>query len=350
MPFTFAALAAFAFVIGLTVLVHEFGHFAVAKLVGVTVYEFSVGMGPALLTSKRSGTRYSLRLFPLGGFVKLAGMDQPADPGEEVDADDPASFKSKPVLAQMAIIAAGPIMNFVLAVLVFAFVFTAQGIPYVQVYSVAEGGPAQEAGLRAGDIILSAAGRDVVFGSDVGETVRGRKDMPTEFVVLRGKETLHITVTPRARDQWQGGWIGVDLTRADIKRGILASFGHAVRYLVGIGRVLVSSVAQMISGKIEPEVAGPIGIMQLSGEVAKTGSFIELLFFAAFLSANLGLFNLVPIPVLDGGWLLLLAIEGLRGKPLSPQFESFARLAGLVFILLLLAFATASDITRIIRP
>lgn len=350
MPFTFTALLAFAFVIGLTVLVHEFGHFAVAKLTGVTVYEFSVGMGPALITSKRAGTRYSLRLLPLGGFVKLAGMDQPADPGEEVGVDDPHSFKSKPVLAQMAIIAAGPIMNFVLAILVFAFVFTTQGIPYVQINDVVEGGPAQEAGLRPGDIILSVAGSDVVFASDVGETVRGRKDVPTEFVALRGNEKLHITVTPRATDLWQGGWIGVDLTRADIRRGVLASLGHSVEYLVGIGRVLVTSVVQMVSGKIKPEVAGPIGIMQLSGEVAKTGSFIELLFFVAFLSANLGLFNLVPIPVLDGGWLLLLAIEGLRGRPLSPQFESFARLAGLVFILLLLAFATASDITRIIRP
>jgi regulator of sigma E protease len=331
---------AFIFVFGLLTLVHEVGHFTVAKLAGIRVEEFGIGFGTPVITTRRGDTLYSLRILPLGGFVKMSGEDAPVP-------DDEKAFNNKPVLSRLAVIAAGPFMNFILAIFLFAIIFFFVGIPERAplVGAVLEGTPAAEAGLAAGDRVLSINGERIETWEEMVESIQGSGAKTIEISAARQDKIITVELMPEIDPETGVGYIGV---QRDVHRyRFLASLYYGFVQTVGILVFIIARIAEMVTGQIAPEIAGPVGIVQAVGEVARTG-VLNLLYLAAILSINIALCNLFPIPMLDGGQLLFLGLEAARGKPLEPEQEGFFRFVGILFLLFLLVIVTYRDISRLI--
>ncbi len=338
-----STLIAFVLVFGTIVFFHEMGHFLVAKLVGIRVYEFSLGFGPGLVTKKLGETLYSIRAMPLGGFVKLAGMDEPVDEDAEIVPDtDSRSFANKPIPVRMATIAAGPLMNFVLAILLFGLYFMLVVVPPT-ITMVEPGSPADSVGLRPGDAFVAVNEEQVSNTDDVVNVIQRSGSEQILLTVERAGERIQLSVVP---DGAPGeGRIGVyidEKPQLPLGQSIMAGLMQTVR----MTQELVSVLGRMVTGQMEAEIAGPIGIYQAVGETARQG-YANLLLLAAVLNINLGLLNLLPVPILDGGWLVLLGIEGVRGKPVNPEYRGIAQFIGLALLILLMVFATFKDITRL---
>ncbi|MBO8141020.1 MAG: RIP metalloprotease RseP [Firmicutes bacterium] len=344
----------FAVVFGTIVLVHELGHFLVARRVGVKVHEFAIGFGRAVFQWKRGETRYSLRIFPLGGFVKLAGMDAAVDPAEEIDPEDHRNFQNKPLWQRMATIAAGPLANFALAVVLLIVFYAAVEVPF-KVADVLPGSPAQAAGILPGDRIIAVEGNPVHNLADLTGTLQQFPDQTVEIVIERDGRELRVPVLA-ARDPQTGRvLIGVTVmggaTAGKERLPIGQSVVQAVRDTAQWTWSLIRWLGGIVSGQTPAEqvrdsVAGPIGIVVGLGESARSG-IGYLLLFTAVLNVNLALVNLLPIPVLDGGWLLFLLIEAVRGKPLAPEHQGVAQFVGLTVLLALMAFVFYLDLTRL---
>ncbi len=337
---------AFAFVFAAFALSHELGHFLVGRAAGIKTYEFAIGFGPVIAKRRRGGTTYSLRAFPLGAFVKFAGLDHPDDPRDDIDASDPRSFRNRPLALRVATILAGPLMNFVTAFLLLTMVFVAVGVPMTVVAEVRASMPAESAGFRAGDRIVAIGRARVETVAEAKDMISASPGKPLVVTVERDGETVRLTVTPTADPATKSGVIGVMLSEPWRRAGVARAVWTGLTYTWDVARSLVVSVVRMLTGRTRPEVAGPIGIAQVVGETARTG-IVNLLYLAALLNVNLGLLNLLPVPVLDGGWIVLLAIEAIRRRPLGVEQEAFARMVGMAIIAVLVAFATLSDIARL---
>lgn len=341
-----ALLTAVSFIVvfGAIVLVHELGHFLVAKAVGVRVYEFSIGFGPPLLRKRRGETQYSVRIIPLGGFVKFAGMDAALRDEDELDEDDQRNFHQKPIWQRMAIIAAGPLMNFFLAFLLLAGYYGTVYLPPT-VTRVIEGSPAQISGLIPGDVIVAVNGEETESADEVIARVQPNADNEIMLTVRRDDQLLQVPATPRLDPQQGVGLLGIELRsqpRIPPGRAVVQAGIDTYRGTVGI----VSAIGEMITGRADVDLRGPIGIISITGEAARQGLF-ALISLAIGLNLNLGLLNLLPIPILDGGWLVLLALEGIRGKPLAPEQRGMAQFVGLVIIVLLMIFAFYQDVIHL---
>jgi regulator of sigma E protease len=335
-------LIAFIVIFGTIVLFHELGHFCVAKLAGIRVYEFAIGFGPALGSITKGDTKYSLRAFPLGGFVKMAGMDEPVEGLEETPEDSEQSFNSKSLPWRLGTIAAGPLMNFVFAIVLFVLYFMLVAVPPTITY-VAPQSPAESAGLMPGDRFVSVNGESVKSSERVVELIGLSAAKPMEVVVLRQKELVTLWVTPEEHDG--AGRIGINIDSKEqypfltsLKAGVTGTWGFTVQ--------LITDIGNMITGKTKVDVSGPIGIVKIVGETVRLG-LPNLLVLAIMLNINLGLLNLLPIPVLDGGWILILLVEAVRGKPLAPEARGIAQFIGLALLMALMLFATFKDLTRI---
>jgi len=339
-----STLLAFVVVFGTIVFVHELGHFMTAKVFGVRVFEFSLGFPPRLVKVKWGDTRYSIGLIPLGGYVKMAGMDEPP---EDVDAEDGLkqgqSFGDKPLLQRMIIIAAGPLMNFVLAALLFScyFAFLAPWPPTVTV--VFKHTPAATAGLMPGDQILAIAGERVDRRGEATALIQGNGGRETEILVKRGGKKVVLHARPVIDEQTGKGFLGVSLQERlpfieSLTTGAFVTVNRSYELIVGLGRMLL--------GQVQADIAGPVGIYQLVGE-SVAGGLIYIVLLAAILNINLGLLNFLPVPILDGGWLLFLVLEGIRGKPLEEEYRGLAQIIGLALLIMLMLFATYRDITRL---
>jgi len=344
----------FAVVFGTIVLFHELGHFVVARRAGVKVHEFAIGFGRALVQWKRGETRYSVRIFPLGGFVKLAGMDPAPDPEEEVAPDDERSFQRKPLWQRMAIIAAGPLANFVLAFLLLVVFYAAITVPFA-VADVMPGSPAEAAGLLPGDRIVAVEGQPVSNLAELSGTLQQYPDQTVTVTVERGGERLDLPVHATRDGETGRVLIGVTVmgggTAGKERLPLGESVARAARdtweWTVSLLRWLGGIVTGRTSAQqVRDSVTGPIGIVVGLGESARSG-IGYLLLFAAVLNVNLGLVNLLPVPVLDGGWLLFLLIEAVRGRPLSPEHQGMAQFVGLTLLLALMAFVFYLDLTRL---
>ncbi|HKM43808.1 MAG TPA: RIP metalloprotease RseP [Limnochordia bacterium] len=335
-------LIAFVVIFGTIVLVHELGHFTVAKLAGIRVYEFAIGFGPALGSFTRGETKYSLRAFPLGGFVKMAGMDEPENGQEEVAEDDAGSFNNKSLPWRLGTIAAGPLMNFVFAIFLFVLYFMLIAVPPTVTY-VEPASPAEIAGLQPGDLFVSIDGESVSTSDRIVELIGLSPAQEMQMVVRRQQELITLTVTPEERDGL--GRVGVSID-SKAQYPFLISVRAAVTQTWGLTTQLVRDIGMMITGQQKVEVSGPIGIVQIVGETARHG-LPNLLILAIILNINLGLLNLLPVPVLDGGWILILVLEALRGKPLPPEAKGIAQFIGLALLVALMLFATFKDLTRI---
>ncbi len=338
------------FVFGLLIVFHELGHFIVAKAVGIKVHEFSVGLGPRLFSIPRRGTAYNLRAFPLGGFVRMAGMD----PEEKVE-DEAASFNKKPVFQRMLVIVAGSLMNFVLAILILALIFMVRGLPVLTpeglpklttvVAKLVPGGPAEKAGLLPKDRIIAIDGREINKWEEMMEIISARPEQPLTLTVLRAGQINEIRVVP-LRDEQGRGKIGVYPTQEFRRLDLFSALAAGTQYTVQVGAVILSFIGQMIAGKAPADLGGPVRIVWEINRAAEFGIF-SLLQLAAFLSINLGLFNLLPIPALDGSRLMFLAVELFRGRPVDPVKENFIHMIGFGLLILLIVVITYNDLLQL---
>lgn len=330
------------FVFGVLVTVHEFGHFITAKLTGMRVDEFAIGFGPKIYQQKDGETLYSLRAIPLGGYNKIAGMD-PDDPEEE------NSFKSKSIPARMLVILAGSLMNFLLPVILFSGIFMINGIekPVDEpvLGTVITDKAADRAGLKVGDKILTINGKQINAWNDIIVSLQENGTKEVSLTAERNGAVQTFTMTPEFDEQLGRPLIGISPAFVSEKTGVADSIKMGFGYTKYIIFAMVDGLQKIVTGKAPAEVAGPIGVAQMAGEVAEKG-VLPLISFVAFLSINLGVINLLPLPALDGGHFVLLLLEGVRGKPLGSKAMNTIQTIGVALILAITLFSTFKDITR----
>jgi regulator of sigma E protease len=354
------------FLIILTVLVfvHEFGHFLIARWNGVRVEVFSIGFGPEVFGWwDRTGTRWKFSTIPLGGYVKMFG-DSDASSGLPVPglarlapAEREVSFHYKRLGQRAAIVAAGPAANFLFAVAVLAILFTTYGQPFTpaEVGQVQPGSAAEQGGIQPGDVIRSLDGSTVHRFEDVQQIVRLNPGVPMSIVVSRDgqEQTLRVTpsqteLTDRFGNHYQIGLLGIARSGMEyVKRDPATAIIQAGAETWNLSVSTLKAIWQIIIGtRATDELGGPLRIAQMSGEVAQ-GGVVAVLWFMAVLSINLGLINLFPVPVLDGGHLLFYAAEALRGKPLDQRAQEYGFRIGLALVLTLMVFATWNDLVHL---
>jgi len=350
-------LVATIFVLGILIFFHELGHFLIAKKSGIRVERFSLGFPPKMIGKKIGDTEYCLSWIPLGGYVKMAGED----PDETKIQGKPWEFMSKPVGIRALVVAAGPVMNLILAVFIFWGIIFFKGMQEIheestQVGLVASGKPADEAGIKPGDEIISINGVEVTSFLEMAQIIYQQVEKPIEVKWTRdGKEyTAQITtfkdkVLNEEGEITEVGKIGIGPSYTTIKVGFFKSFLEAVGTTIFILVESIKFIAGLITGTASVKLlGGPLFIAQTAGQTAKTG-FVNLLGFMALLSVNLSLINLLPIPVLDGGHLLFLSIEKIKGSPLSLKQRATMQQIGLAFLILLIIFVTYNDLLRAIK-
>jgi len=353
------SILVFILVLSLLVLVHEFGHYIVARLGGVWVEEFGFGLPPRLWGKKIGETLYSINLLPFGGFVRLHG-----ESGEDKLQKPKRAFLGKSKKVRVAIVTAGVVMKFVLALVAFTIVYSTQGIPRetknVRVLDVTAGAPAQAAGLIPEDIFKSANGQEIISVDQFISVVEENKGTRVKFEIERveGRQTNTITMylTPRVNPPENEGPLGVVISQTEVffpPLGERVVYGvyYGARESVFWGKAvvigLVNIIGQLLSGQAPTDLTGPVGVYIVTSEAAKVG-FVALVNFVGILSVNLAIFNIIPFPALDGGRLLFIALEGLLGRKVLPRVEAVVHAVGLVILLLLIAAITARDISRLI--
>ena len=329
--------------LGVLIFVHEFGHYLIARLTGIHVIEFAIGFGKKILGWEKGGTKYSLRVLPLGGYCKMLGED----PNDAEEAEKEGSFQQKPVSSRFAVVAAGAIMNIIFAVLLLALAFFFfVGVPRTDSTVLGEvlpEGKAMEAGLQEGDKILAINGETTEDWDEVVSQISARPGEEVDIRVNRNDQVREFTVTPE--EEAGRGMIGIQPVTE--KYALFASIYQGAANTFFFVQLIVVSLIHMIAGTIPADVAGPVGIGAVVGEVMQTNA-ANLLNLAAIISINLGIINLLPIPALDGSRLIFLIIEGIRGKPIDPQKEGFVHFIGFTLLILLIIFITFQDITRFI--
>jgi regulator of sigma E protease len=354
----------FLLIITIVVFVHELGHFLVARWNGVRVDVFSIGFGPELWGwTARSGTRWRIALVPLGGYVKFFGDEDAssARPGDQpmTEEEKKGAFQYKRVGQRAAVVFAGPAANFVFAILGLAGLFWVMGQPVTEpvVGGVYPGTAAEEAGLRAGDRIEAINGRAVTRFQDIQKVVRLDIEQPLTLDVLRGTETLTIVAQPRI-DMRKGMFgdmekvpiLGVSADPARtriIQHGPISAMGESLRETESMVRSTFIGIGQILSGtRNSDELGGPIRIAKGAGEAAQLG-VSSVIYYIILLSLNLGLINLFPIPVLDGGHLLFYAVEAILGRPLGEKAQEYGFRIGLFLVFALMVFATRNDIVSL---
>ncbi|MCW8915821.1 MAG: RIP metalloprotease RseP [Magnetovibrio sp.] len=356
----------FLAILTVLVFVHELGHFLVARYNKVKVEVFSVGFGQELFGwNDKHGTRWRLSAVPLGGYVKMfgegdvvTGVDDTED-RPMTEEEKKVSFHHKRLSQRTAVVAAGPLANFLFAVLVFWGINSIFGVPQIlsAVGGVVENTAAEAAGFKEGDVVLSVDGQDITLFSELSEIVAASAHVKLNFEVLRGDQVIKLEATPRTWTEDDGsgtvpnkGLLGVrpsaehvNMERSGVFKGLILGIEQTYFFTESI----LAGVGEMFSGdRSAKELGGVISIAQFSGEAAQ-GGFVTTLRFLAILSINLGLINLFPVPVLDGGHLVFYAAEALRGKPLSQKLQEYSFRFGLLLVLLLMVFATWNDFGRL---
>lgn len=348
-------ILSFLVVLSVLVVVHELGHFLVAKRFGVKVLEFGIGHPPRLFAIKRGETEYSLNAIPLGGFVRMLGEETATMRDVPRPEDAGRSFSAKSRGQRALILVAGPAMNFLLVPVLLTALFMI-GVPQedpaaqnqVQIHGVVPGSPAAQAGLRPGDIIESIDGHPIASVEDLREATRTRLGQEITLTVRRAGRAVTVTLTPRADPPPGQGAMGIQVGRVyttvsypiweALPRGVVTTFELLWLFAHGIWLTL--------SGLVQPDVVGPIGIAEMTGRAASRG-IGALLQFTAFISLNLAIFNLLPFPGLDGGRLLFVALETVRGRRvLSPQREGLIHFIGIMILLTLILLVSFNDIMR----
>ena len=342
----------FVLIFGLIVISHEFGHFLLAKKNGIRVLEFAVGMGPTLFSFQKGETKYSLKAFPLGGACMFEGEDGVSS--EEGTAGE-GSFTDASVGARISAVVAGPLFNFLLAYVLSLIVvaFTGSERPIVQ--QVVEGSAAEAAGLQSGDRITRINGDSIHLGKEVLLLSSLSKGEQLEIEYIRGEEKGTALLTPIYDSQAGRYYIGFMGVMEYFRCNPLEVFQYSFYELEYLVEATFKSLGMLVTGQVsKDDVAGPVGIAQLVGDTyedAKPYGISSIIFsmmnIAILLSVNLGIINLLPFPALDGGRLVFLVVEAIRGKPIPPEKEGMVHLAGMVVLMLLMVVVLFNDISRI---
>ncbi|MDL4840098.1 RIP metalloprotease RseP [Aquibacillus rhizosphaerae] len=413
-------IIAFILMFGLLVFVHEFGHFIFAKRAGMLVREFAIGFGPKVFSLKNDETLYTIRLLPLGGYVRVAGEDpeiidlkagqhiglefnnenkvskiivnnkskhpnahvievervdldhQLTIEGYEIDEDEKVVFQvdrkanfvmdetetqiapydrqfaSKSVPKRAMQLFAGPMMNFILTIIIFAILGFVQGIPTdnASIGSVQEDSPAAEAGFEAGDEIVEIEGTSISTWEEFQVIVQDSPEQELSMMVNRNNERIELNVIPRSleRQDQVVGQIGVQI---ELEKSIVKAIPYSIEQTYTWAKLIVVNLGKLVTGQFSIDMlSGPVGIYDATDQVVKTG-FLNFMTWTAALSVNLGIINLLPLPALDGGRLIFVGLEAVRGKPIDPQKEGIVHFIGFALLMLLMIVVTWNDIQRL---
>lgn len=355
----------FILILSVLVIVHEAGHFFVAKLLKIKVEEFGFGLPPRAFGFKYGETLYSINWLPIGGFVKLYGEDEAGSGSislkkQKVDKKDAhRAFFSRPKWQKALVISAGVIMNFVLAVVIITFLFAFVGVQTptnrVLVAEVVKGSPAEAAGFKKGDVIETVMGKKITTTDAIIALTKANqgKEIEVKIKDVKGKEIL-LSVTPRKVYPKDQGPVGIAIEaelvnkKYPLYQAPFVGTKEAIKETVMIVEGLSGLVMQLVTkGVVPSDVAGPVGIAQLTGKVVDIG-FAAVLSFVALLSLNLAIINILPIPALDGGRLLFIVIEAVTRKKVNPELEGYAHTIGMAVLLALIALITLHDILRVL--
>ena len=355
----------FILVFGVVVISHELGHFLIAKLNGIRVLEFAIGMGPSIVKFTKGGTRYVLKLLPIGGACMFEGEDGVYENKKEEDAQkqavEPAkdeaygkAFNEVNVWARIATVFAGPFFNIILAFLLSLIVVGFSGEILPVVHSITEGYPAQEAGLLPGDVITHVDGERVFLQGEVTIASAMNKGEPMEIAYERGNEKKTATILPKFSEEDNRYYIGFTIGETIECKGfdLIKYSALEVRYWL---KATVKSLIMLVQGKLSAnDLSGPVGIAVTIDETIDTvkpygisSVVLTMINFAVLLSVNLGVMNLLPLPALDGGRLLFMLVEVVRGKPVPPEKEGVVHFVGFVLLMMLMVFVLYNDIARI---
>lgn len=353
----------FIIILSVLVLIHEFGHYITAKKFGIKVEEFGYGFPPRIWGKKIGETIYSLNLLPIGGFVKLFGEDDAGGGKVKKNVDDiqggdlKRAFFARPSWQRLSVVVAGVVMNFMLAVVIISYLFAAKGVAvpsdHVRVTEILPGSPAEVAQLQLEDEILSVGGVEITKTEEFISETRKHLNQPTDLVVLRDRQEVTISLTPR-KDYPKGeGPIGIGISSIEVRKysileapfyGTWEALKFSWMIVAGLGQMIIDGV---LHGQRPEGVAGPLGVAQLTGEAVSFG-LDAVLWFMALLSLNLAVLNILPIPALDGGRLFFIMIEIITRKKINPKYESYAHMVGLALLLTLMAVVTIVDVTRLV--
>jgi len=355
----FESAIAIIIVLGLLIFFHELGHFLVARMFGIGVSTFSLGFGPKLFSFVSGKTEYRLSAVPLGGYVSLVGeADNEEDVPDQFTPEE--KFSGRPPWQRTLVVAAGPVFNFILAWFIFWGLFWSGGqLELVaEIGEVAENSPAYEAGLTPGDRVIEVDGRKITYWDDMVLFIQQSQGDPLDFLVQRNSDVLGVTVTPEmaTRENIFGEEIvtpqvGVVASgeTVSIELGFFSAAGEGAAQTWMLMKLTVQGIIKLIERIIPLDnIGGPIMIAQLVSEQTQEG-LVNLLALTALISINLGLINLLPIPVLDGGHIVFNTVEMITGKPLNDRMKQIATRIGIAFILTLMAFAIINDVLRIVR-
>jgi regulator of sigma E protease len=348
--------------LGILIFVHELGHFLVAKLMGVRVEKFSLGFGPKLIGKKVGDTEYLISAFPLGGYVKMLGenvLDETEEEAEELSEEDKKrAYSHQPVRKRFLIILAGPVFNILFASLVFAFIFLGGvTVLYPDVGEVMKDTPAERAGLMKGDRIIEIEGVEIQEWFQMTGIIYESPEKELVFKIKRGNDIIEHTIAPERKteknifgEDKEIGLIGIRPSGESFIRevGPVEAVKNAVLKTVEISVLTVVAIVKLIQRAIPADnLGGPIMIVQMAGKQAAEGA-VSFFYFMAVISINLGIINLFPIPVLDGGHLVFLGIEAVRKRPLEDKAIILAQKVGILILITIMAFAFYNDIIRII--
>ncbi|MCU0586619.1 MAG: RIP metalloprotease RseP [Syntrophobacteraceae bacterium] len=343
-------------VLGILIFVHELGHFLVAKWAGVKVLRFSLGFGPKLVAVTRGDTEYRLSAIPLGGYVKMLGEESE----EELSPEEMArSFSVQPVWKRIGIVLAGPVSNLVLAVIIFALVYTFSGIPQIapEIGTVNPGSPAEQAGLQPNDLVLSINDKPLVQWEDLSTIIEESREDVLSLRVQRGDQILTFRVSPKVSEV--KNIFGETIERRVI--GVMASGKttmkevspldagyYSIVQTAHLSKLFLVTIGKLIQRVVPLEtLGGPILIAQMAGQQASEG-LINLIYFTALISVNLAVLNLLPIPVLDGGHILFYLFELILGRPIAIKKMEIAQKVGMFLLILLMLFVFYNDIMRLL--
>lgn len=334
---------------GVIIIIHECGHFLFAKLFKVKVNEFSIGMGPAVFKRKKGETQYSVRVLPIGGYVSMEGEDQ--------DSDDDGAFNKKPVWQKMIIVAAGAFMNILLGVIIMCIMLSTSGdlIGTNTIKSFYDGAVSEQYGLKEGDRFLEIDGHHVWSERDLSFLMSRSKDGVFDFVVERDGQKVELSDVHFDTEQQDGiTLIKYDFVIIGEKPNFLNVVKNSFTQSASVVRMVWLSLFDLVTGRYGmSELAGPVGTVNIIADVtasaASSKNLGSLLMIMAFITINIGMANLLPLPALDGGRFFFLLIEAIRRKPINPKYEGYVHAIGFILLMLLMVVVTYNDIVRLIK-
>lgn len=346
--------------LGVLVFVHEFGHFVVAKISGMRVEIFSIGMGPSVATYKKGETEYVFGAIPAGGYVSVTGATTGADDDSDLDEDDPRRYPNKPIIQRALFAAAGPFMNFLLAIVILMIIFMSVGVDVPKadldttVSTIAEKSPAEKAGLLPGDRIKKVDGVSVTTWGELNKAVSARKGAKMHLTILRDGHEVVLPIQAEWNEQQKSYLLGVtrEMEFEHRKLGVSEAAQTSLTATKRMSTLILDAVGNLITGKAsvtdkEEGLTGPVGIVKVIDQTTSQGIW-NVLMLMAILSINLGLLNLLPIPALDGSRLLFLLLEAVRGKPVSAEREGIVNFVGFACLMFLMIYVTYHDIARLL--